>query len=198
MSLNDARAASGTGPLESPAGAALARRGRRFFRPLRFLIRLRVFFFPGVVGVASAAAAAAAAAVGATASPSSSMAANSVPTAPSLNALRPKSENVNRLSALRRPRPRAAAPARFPSGRGDGPGVRIHQRDASLHVARPEPGASLALPDTRHLHVFVARGGIELDGHELSEGDAARLTDHEPTKVSTIEPDTEILVWATA
>ena len=60
------------------------------------------------------------------------------------------------------------------------------------------PERMLDLPDEPHVHVFVARGAVELDAHELRAGDAARLTDHGPTVLTTVDPNTEILVWATA
>lgn len=84
------------------------------------------------------------------------------------------------------------------SGNGGGAGVRIHQRSASLHAARPEKGSSLDLPDEPHVHVFVARGAAEVETYGLRAGDAARLTDHGTAMLSVVDPDTELLVWATA
>jgi redox-sensitive bicupin YhaK (pirin superfamily) len=55
--------------------------------------------------------------------------------------------------------------------------VRIHTSGAALHVARLAPSESVALPDAPHLHVFVARGAVDLEGvGRLDEGDAARFT----------------------
>ncbi|MFN8037414.1 MAG: pirin family protein [Acidimicrobiia bacterium] len=84
------------------------------------------------------------------------------------------------------------------SGRGHDGAVTIHQRDAALWVARPEPGAALALPDAPHVHAFVATGAGALDGHALTAGDAARLTDAGTTTFVAGEPGTELLVWETA
>ncbi len=62
---------------------------------------------------------------------------------------------------------------------------------ASLYVARLE--TAVDLPDAQFLHVFVATGSVMLDGQELAEGDAARLTDVGGVRV---EGNAEVLVWA--
>jgi redox-sensitive bicupin YhaK (pirin superfamily) len=73
--------------------------------------------------------------------------------------------------------------------------VRIHTAGAALHVARVDPGESAALPDASRLHVFVARGSVELDhAGRLDEGDAARLTDEGGRSLTAIGP-AEVLVW---
>jgi redox-sensitive bicupin YhaK (pirin superfamily) len=84
------------------------------------------------------------------------------------------------------------------SGRDGGGAVTIHQNDAVLHAARPSVDQALSLPVAPHVHLFVARGRVRLDDHELAAGDAARLTDHESVTVVATEPDTELLVWATS
>lgn len=64
----------------------------------------------------------------------------------------------------------------LPSHRADAP-VRVGNRAAALHVARLRPGARLPLPDAPFLHLFVARGGVELEGAGLlAEGDAVRVS----------------------
>jgi redox-sensitive bicupin YhaK (pirin superfamily) len=73
--------------------------------------------------------------------------------------------------------------------------VRIHTAGAALHVARLAPGASVALPDAPRLHVFVARGSVDLEGAgRLDEGDAARFTGTGGPGV-TGATDAEVLVW---
>lgn len=73
--------------------------------------------------------------------------------------------------------------------------VRIHTSGAALHVARLAPGESVALPDAPRLHVFVARGSVDLEGAgRLEEGDAARFT-AEGGPHLTGRADAEVLVW---
>ncbi|WP_132994072.1 pirin family protein [Gordonia zhaorongruii] len=90
------------------------------------------------------------------------------------------------------------------SGRAEhtGPDVaRIENRFAALHIARPHAGQPITLPGAPFGHLYVARGtvSIDVDGEhrELSEGDAARLTDSPNYQVI---PDAggagaEILFW---
>jgi hypothetical protein len=73
--------------------------------------------------------------------------------------------------------------------------VRIHTAGAALHVARLAPGTSVRLPDAAHLHVFVARGAVRLEGAgSLQQGDAARCSDQGGLAV-TAEQEAEALVW---
>jgi quercetin 2,3-dioxygenase len=73
--------------------------------------------------------------------------------------------------------------------------VRIHTAGAALHVARVEPGAPVALPDAPRLHVFVARGSVELEGAgRLDGGDAVRLTDDGGRALRAVGR-AEVLVW---
>jgi len=74
-------------------------------------------------------------------------------------------------------------------------GVRIHTAGAALHVARLGAGESVALPDAARLHVFVARGAVDLEGvGPLAEGDAARFTEEGGARVVATGP-AEVLVW---
>ena len=73
--------------------------------------------------------------------------------------------------------------------------VRVHNRDATFHVARLAEGASVLLPDAPYLHVFVARGTAELEeAGTLEEADAVRLTGAGGVRL-TGTPACEILVW---
>jgi quercetin 2,3-dioxygenase len=73
--------------------------------------------------------------------------------------------------------------------------VRIHTSGAALHVARLEEGESVALPDSPRLHLFVARGSVELEAAgRLDEGDAARLAVAGGPTVTAASP-AEVLVW---
>src|SRR5919112_2701347 len=60
------------------------------------------------------------------------------------------------------------------SGRGHDGAVQIQQQAAVLWGARLKPGASVALPDAPYVHLYVARGPVDLEGAgRLQEGDAA-------------------------
>ena len=73
--------------------------------------------------------------------------------------------------------------------------VRIHTSGAALHVARLDAGESVVLPDAARLHVFVARGTVDLEGvGALAEGDAARFTGEGGARVLAAGP-AEVLVW---
>ncbi|AKK07594.1 pirin family protein [Corynebacterium testudinoris] len=71
----------------------------------------------------------------------------------------------------------------------------IKSSQAILWAARPRRRATLSLPQARYLHIYVVAGSLELEGHRLTEGDAARLTDS-PATTATAEEDSEILIWA--
>jgi len=73
--------------------------------------------------------------------------------------------------------------------------VRIHTGGAALHVARLLPGDAVGVPDAARLHVFVARGTVDVEGAgRLSEGDAARFADEGGPRVTAVEA-AEVLVW---
>jgi redox-sensitive bicupin YhaK (pirin superfamily) len=84
------------------------------------------------------------------------------------------------------------------SGRGDDGAVSLRQRDAVLWAGRLAPGATARVPDAPHVHLFVARGDIELDAvGALTAGDAGRLTDAGALGIRAAT-DAEFLVWETA
>jgi hypothetical protein len=67
--------------------------------------------------------------------------------------------------------------------------IRIHNRDAALHVARLQPGQHIQLPHAPFLHLFVARGALTLEGAgQLSTGDSARLTATGGQQITTTQP----------
>jgi quercetin 2,3-dioxygenase len=82
------------------------------------------------------------------------------------------------------------------SGRdGHDSAIRIANRYAALHAARLQPGQRVDLPDAPFLHLFVARGEVELEGAgPLAEGGAVRLTASGGPRVEARTP-AEILVW---
>ncbi|MGB7144572.1 MAG: pirin family protein [Mycobacterium sp.] len=76
--------------------------------------------------------------------------------------------------------------------------VTIHNRSAALHGARLRPGDKLTLPVAPYLHLFVARGRLNLQelntDAELAEGDAVRFAASTSARVTAGEA-AEILVW---
>jgi len=77
---------------------------------------------------------------------------------------------------------------------GQDAAISINNRSTTLHVARLRPGHELTLPSAPYLHLFVARGQLTMDGAELAEGDAVRLTASTGAKVVARDA-AEILVW---
>ena len=60
-----------------------------------------------------------------------------------------------------------------------------------------EPPTFVAIPDAKWVHLFIARGGVSLEGAgALVEGDAVRLTAAGELTL-TADPDSgaEVLVW---
>lgn len=73
--------------------------------------------------------------------------------------------------------------------------ITIGNRGAALHAARLAPGGSVELPDAPYLHLFTARGGVDLEGAgDLGEGDAARISGGGGQRLTATVP-AEILVW---
>ncbi|QIS07040.1 pirin family protein [Nocardia brasiliensis] len=75
--------------------------------------------------------------------------------------------------------------------------IAINSSHAALHVARMSGDADsvIDLPDAPYLHVFVARGEVEMEGvGTLDEGDAVRLTRTGGQRVRAHRPS-EVLVW---
>jgi redox-sensitive bicupin YhaK (pirin superfamily) len=78
---------------------------------------------------------------------------------------------------------------------GGAAALRLRNRDAALHAARLAPGRSVQLPDAPHVHLFVTRGGVALEGAgALTAGDAARLTGGGGHRL-TARGAAEVLVW---
>ncbi len=73
--------------------------------------------------------------------------------------------------------------------------IRIRQKKAALFAARLADGESVALPSAPFVHLYVARGAVELEGAgRLDTGDAARITAADGQRV-TAAGDAEVLVW---
>ena len=73
--------------------------------------------------------------------------------------------------------------------------IRIKNRYAALYAARLDPGGAVTVPDAPFVHLFVARGQVDLEGAgRLHEGDAVRLTGVGGQRLSAAEP-AEVLIW---
>ncbi|UXA18300.1 pirin-like bicupin family protein [Mycobacterium sp. SMC-4] len=74
--------------------------------------------------------------------------------------------------------------------------IAIGNRYAALHGARLQPGQSVELPEAPYLHLFVARGQVDLEGAGvLGEGDAVRFTGSGGQRVTAVVDPAEILLW---
>ena len=81
------------------------------------------------------------------------------------------------------------------SGRGHDAAISIRQAGAVLWAARLAPGERVDLPDAPRVHLYVARGSVDLEGAgPLAEGDAVRLTGAGGPAV-TAASAAEVLVW---
>lgn len=83
------------------------------------------------------------------------------------------------------------------SGQGHEGAISIHQEDAVMWVGRLVDGETVELPDTHHVHVFIAKGNARLDGSDLGPGDAARLTDAGVKSLESVGAS-EVIVWESA
>ncbi|WP_278263995.1 pirin family protein [Nocardia sp. AG03] len=73
--------------------------------------------------------------------------------------------------------------------------IGIGNSHATFHVARLDPGHTIAVPDAPYGHVFVARGTVDYEGHgRLDQGDAVRLTATGGHRVTAVTA-AELLIW---
>jgi redox-sensitive bicupin YhaK (pirin superfamily) len=85
------------------------------------------------------------------------------------------------------------------SGKGHDAAISIRQRGAVLWGGRLRAGETVAVPDDRHVHVFVPVGTAELErAGALDTGDAVRLTAAGSLQLTAGPEGAEVLVWATA
>ncbi|HEX5349232.1 MAG TPA: hypothetical protein VFW64_19330 [Pseudonocardiaceae bacterium] len=75
----------------------------------------------------------------------------------------------------------------------------IGHQHAALHAARLQPGASVDVPAAAFVHLYVARGAVDLeDTGPPDTGDAARLTAAGGQRITAAAGGAEILVWEMA
>jgi redox-sensitive bicupin YhaK (pirin superfamily) len=73
--------------------------------------------------------------------------------------------------------------------------IRIRQKDAALFAARMSNAESVPLPAAPFVHLYVARGAVELEGAgRLDTGDAARIVAADGQRVTAVG-NAEVLVW---
>ena len=77
----------------------------------------------------------------------------------------------------------------------DAAAIRIRNRSAGLHAGRLRSGDAVIVPDAPFVHLFVARGVVDLEGSgRLHEGDAVRFTGGAGHALTAVD-DAEVLVW---
>lgn len=83
------------------------------------------------------------------------------------------------------------------SGKGHNSAISIHQKGAALWAGRLQPGETVTVPDNAYVHLYVAKGSVQLEqAGQLNAGDAVRLTAAGARKL-TAEGATgaEVLIW---
>lgn len=74
--------------------------------------------------------------------------------------------------------------------------ISIGNADATLYAARLRPGDSVQVPDAPYAHLFVALGGVDLEGAgTLGPGDAVRFTGGGGQRLTAVAAS-EVLIWA--
>jgi len=83
------------------------------------------------------------------------------------------------------------------SGRGHNAAIKIRQKGAVLWGGRLKPGESVAVPEAPYVHVYVAKGTVQLEGAgPLHAGDSARLVGAGPRRTTAHEKEgAEVLIW---
>lgn len=83
------------------------------------------------------------------------------------------------------------------SGRGHNAAITIRQKGAVLWGGRLKGGEQVRVPDAQYVHLYVAKGAVELEGAgRLGAGDAARLTAAgTPLLTADAAQGAEVLLW---
>ena len=85
------------------------------------------------------------------------------------------------------------------SGHGHEAAISIKQRDAVLWGGRLKPGESVQIPDAPYVHLYIAKGGVELEGADvLRHGDAVRFAGAGARRLTAdASTGAEVLIWET-
>jgi len=83
------------------------------------------------------------------------------------------------------------------SGRDHNAAIKIRQKGAVLWGGRLKPGETVVVPEAPYVHLYVARGSVQLDGAGLlGEGDSVRLVGAGPRRVAAHDKEgAEVLIW---
>ncbi|MGH3670411.1 MAG: pirin family protein [Pseudonocardiaceae bacterium] len=74
--------------------------------------------------------------------------------------------------------------------------ISIQQRHAALYAARLQPEHSVEVPAAAFVHLFIARGSVDLEGTgPLDTGDGVRMTAAGGQRATAGSAGAEILVW---
>jgi len=86
------------------------------------------------------------------------------------------------------------------SGSGHDAAISIRQKDAVLWGGRLKKGEVVKVPDAKHVHLYIAKGGAALEGAgALKTGDSVRLTAAgSPRLTADARSGAEVLIWETA
>ena len=113
--------------------------------------------------------------------------------------VRPDAENVNpgyeQLDINRELAKGGLVP--IASGRGHNAAISIRQKGAVLWGGRLKKGEVVRVPEAKQAHLYVAKGGVELEGAgALKAGDSARLTAAgTPRLTADARAGAEVLIW---
>src|SRR5262249_34879473 len=85
------------------------------------------------------------------------------------------------------------------SGRGHSAAITIRQQGAVLWGGRLKPSETVQVPDGQFVHLYVARGGANLEGAGyLEQGDSVRLSAAgSPSLTADPVNGAEVLIWQT-
>ncbi len=83
------------------------------------------------------------------------------------------------------------------SGKGHDSAISIHQKGAILWAGRLQPGETVTVPDNAYVHLYVAKGSVQLEqAGRLNAGDAVRLTAAGARKLTADgATGSEVLIW---
>lgn len=82
------------------------------------------------------------------------------------------------------------------SGRGIDAAIQIRQKHATLWVGRLRPDETVTTPAAPFVHVYVARGAVDLEGAgRMEAGDAARISFHAGLRLTAGFAGAEVLIW---
>jgi len=83
------------------------------------------------------------------------------------------------------------------SGRDHHAAIKIRQKGAVLWGGRLKPGERVIVPEASYVHLYVAKGAVELDGAgALRTGDSARLVGAGSRKATAHDKEgAEVLIW---